>query len=87
MSAETVPSAEITPDIDDLRFAVAQLIEKEGLEVDSEDMDFLFTDGETGEPRDFGEVEGAVIGWLNEQGYDGHEVLAAAGILEPNEQI
>lgn len=82
---ESVLPSEQEPDIGELRSALDAWVVQEGMEVDPEDVNFLFTDEETGEPRDFDDALGAAVGFLFEQGYDGHEVLTEAGILESDE--
>lgn len=79
---ESVDTPETEPTVDELRQKVADYLEKEGFEVDQEDWDFCFTDAETQEPRDFGDAEGNVIGFLYNIGLDGHDVLAELRIIE-----
>ncbi len=77
MNQEASPSdSEEEQVIGELWDTLTAFIENEQLEVDPADVNFLFTDGESGEPRDFNDVLAATFGFLLEQGYDPDEVLA-----------
>lgn len=74
------PSSEEALVVGELHDTLVVFIEEQGIEIDPEDIDFLFTDGETHQPRDFDDALGAVYGFLVEEGFDPDEVLASNDI-------